>query len=277
MQAVPLIDAVMAFLIGMGDRRFHERTGYRWFVLHGVTAWIGLEMIRGFIPALGTWAFVGYPLWSQPWLLQPISIVGIYGLDTLIMLSNYVLAQTMFGLFDRYQRSYNPPMVSARATARWGTVLGILLVGRLATIICFDLNFTDSSRNVARQSAQLIAVPSLDGPTIAGIQYTQLVFREIENRVAMVKSDAAWDSAIVDPYGRILNWVSMPEGSTATIIADVPLGTTTTLYSNLGDWPGWLSLAGLVFFAVFMPLRARRAGGRDGQGTFRWPTSLADR
>ncbi|WP_258360433.1 carbon-nitrogen hydrolase family protein [Moorella sulfitireducens] len=41
-------------------------------------------------------------------------------------------------------------------------------VGRLGMIICYDLDFTDTARKVARHGAQLIAVPSFDWPAIAG-------------------------------------------------------------------------------------------------------------
>ncbi len=33
---------------------------------------------------------------------------------------------------------------------------------------------------------------------------------------------------------------------------DVPLGTANTLVMRIGDWVGWLSLAGFVFFMVYM-------------------------
>ncbi len=116
---------------------------------------------------------------------------------------------------------------------------------------------------MARQGTQLIAVPSHDGPTIADKHYTHLVFRAIENRAAMVKADAAWDSAIVSPYGRSLEWTTTPEGSQATLIADVPLGTADSLYVKLGDWVGWLCLAGFVFFIVFTPVIKRQTQAQE--------------
>ncbi len=79
----------------------------------------------------------------------------------------------------------------------------------------------------------------------------------------MMKSDSAWDSAIVDPYGRVLEWAVTPQGSQATLVADVPLGTADSLYVKLGDWVGWLCLAGLIFFTVFMPVTMRRMQARE--------------
>jgi apolipoprotein N-acyltransferase len=122
-------------------------------------------------------------------------------------------------------------------------------IGNLATIICYDLDYTDTTRKMVARGAQLIGVPSNDWGSIADKHYTHVVFRAIENRVAMVKADGSYDSAIIDPYGRILELAVYPEGGEATLVADLPLGSgkgTVTTY--LGDWLGWLALAGLVFF-----------------------------
>ena len=148
-----------------------------------------------------------------------------------------------------------------------GTSLGVYPVydtpvGKFGTIICYDLDFTDTARKLARGGAELIAVPSLDWPAIATKHYTHVVFRAVENRVAMVKSDGGYDSAIIDPYGRIIELVVTPEGSRATLVADLPLGTGDSLAVRLGDWVGWLSLAGLVFFMVLPTVVMRRTRQR---------------
>jgi apolipoprotein N-acyltransferase len=123
-------------------------------------------------------------------------------------------------------------------------------IGRLATMICFDAHFTDVARRLGIQGAQIIANPSLFGPPIAELPYTQVVFRAIENRTAVIMADVAYNSAIVDGYGRVHQLAITPKGAQTTLIADVPWGTGNTLYARLGDWLGWLSLAGLICFFV---------------------------
>jgi apolipoprotein N-acyltransferase len=67
----------------------------------------------------------------------------------------------------------------------------------------------------------------------------------------MVKADGSFDSAIIDPYGRILALAVHPQGGEATLVADVQLGNGRgTLTTLLGDWTGWLALAGMIFFGV---------------------------
>jgi len=124
-------------------------------------------------------------------------------------------------------------------------------IGTLATIICYDLDYTDTTRKMVIQGAQLVGVPSNDWGSIADKHYTHVVFRAVENRVAMVKADGSFDSAIIDPYGRILKLAVFPDGGEATLIADVQIGDGKgTINSKWGDWTGWLALAGLIFFSV---------------------------
>ena len=131
-------------------------------------------------------------------------------------------------------------------------------IGKLATMICYDLNYTDVSRKMASQGAQIIAAPSSDWPGIAEKQNPHLVFRAIETRTSIVNAEKAFDSAIVDPYGHILQETVSTEPTQAILIADVPLGTTDTLYLTLGDWLGWTALAGMIFFTIFPALLVKK-------------------
>lgn len=135
-------------------------------------------------------------------------------------------------------------------------------IGKLATIICYDLDYTDTVRKMVNQGAQLIAVPSNDWGGIADKHYSHVVFRAIENRVAMVKADGGYDSAIIDPYGRIMALSSYPQGGEATLVADVQIGSGEgTLTTRLGDWVGWVALAGMIFFMFgsgWLEKKARR-------------------
>jgi apolipoprotein N-acyltransferase len=118
--------------------------------------------------------------------------------------------------------------------------------GRLATIICFDLDYTDTASEAALHGAQILAVPSWDPPGDSTKHYGMLVFRAIENRLTIIKAESAYDSAIIDPYGRILDSVVTPQGSRATLVADVPIGTGHTLLVTLGNLWGWFIVAAAV-------------------------------
>jgi len=400
MLALPVIGALVTLLTDKQLRAFHEQTHYRWFILNGVFNWVGFELIRTFIPGIATWGFVNYTLWSQAWLIQPVSIFSIYGLSLLIMFINYGLGQATLLGFDQRWDLDAAPAVSGTATRRWligiGAAalvwIGISLVqyssapktprtirvaaiqlgetevafshpdmdaqarldlladltrqaaaqgaeliswselalpfvpqqeftaelralaaetnaylvlpygvfeeeglrnevvilspdgefselyakshpvlfagepyglnvgtypvyetplGTLGSIICYDLNYTDVTRKMASQGAQIIVAPSSDWEGIAEKQNVHLVFRAIETRTGIVNAEKAFDSAIVDSYGHILEQTSTLEPTQAILVADLPLGTADSLYLKLGDLLGWVALGGMAFFTIF--------------------------
>lgn len=403
MKGLPLLFGVFIFLTDLGTQAFHERTQYRWFVLSGALGWVGVEMIRSLIPVLGTWGFLAYAYFKSPWLIQPVSIFGIFGMGLINLLLSFALGHYLLAWFDkkwrldtniqpvdlqksqkwllgtgtafiiwtvlsvillaipgertirvaavqpnfkslwtaeevatntfsktRYQEVYsqvferfavqtqeaadegaeiivwsegalnvNPQQVRTKTLRTMaattnaylvipygvglrnevtilspeGEFLGIYgknhpvifvnehsttqgtyptyttALGEIGTIICYDLDFTDTARKIARNGARLIAVPSGDWPGIAEKHYAHLVFRAVENRVAMIKADHSYDSAIIDPYGRIINSSISKSGSQSTVVADVTITQLMAPQRYLGDWIGWLSLAGMIFFA----------------------------
>lgn len=134
--------------------------------------------------------------------------------------------------------------------------------GNFGTIICFDLDFTDSARRIAALGANILAVPSSDVPGIARKHYTHLVFRAIETRLPIVKADSAFGSAIIDPYGRIVSSFASKQGAQAMVIGDVPLGAGHSLYVRFGEWFGWLAVlaTAAVAFAGFRGAASRETG-----------------
>mgnify|MGYP000597036424 CR=1 FL=1 len=90
---------------------------------------------------------------------------------------------------------FNPPYAKAHPVLFAGEAYGLNVgvfpthqtpIGKLATIICYDLNYTDITRIMAQDGAQIIAAPSNDWPGIAEKQNIHLVFRAIETRTAII-------------------------------------------------------------------------------------------
>jgi len=403
MQAIAVLVGLLGYLSGRGLRSFHEATRYRWFVLSGIVNIVGVEMIRSFIPIIATHAFVGHAVHTQPWLIQPVSVFSIYGLDALIMLVNSTLGLAALGLFDRKWHWDDLPAVDGRMRRRWLAGTGILTaawiglslvllagapadapairvagvqhgyvrpghldpdtqgarlehlsrrtqeaaaqgaqlvvwpelglgfdpqaqhteelralaaetgahiligyglvsegewrneavlltpegefldvygknypsgeprivssgvypvyntdLGRLAPIICNDVNYTAAARIPAAKGAQMVMVPTRMFAGVFKELPVQAVFRAVENRVATVMVDGAFRITMVDPYGRILADQSIPEGGANTLVADVPLGSPNAFYTRVGDWMGWFSLGGFIALAVVQEVTKRR-------------------
>ena len=199
--------AILNFFMAK-DRRFHDLTKYRWFMFHGAINWVGFEMISAtFIPIIATSAFIGYTQATQPWLIQPVSIFSVYGLNLVIILVNYVLAQGAMAWLDRKWTANDVVPVEAGSTRRWLVGTGVALVAwiglslvilnsmpsmpevRVASVrpnfplpafqdtvntsqVRFDA-FAEQAREAAAQGAQVIYSPEMMFNFDPQVEYTE--------------------------------------------------------------------------------------------------------
>ena len=393
MKALPLLPLLVGgigFLVRRG-RPSPTLLVTPWWPLSVALGWVATEYLRAFVPVFGTWSFLGYSLYRQAWLLQPVRLFGIYGVELLIVFVNYALAMLCIAWFDRHggERAgvsmsvarrwaglaaaalagwavlslliFDPPGAPAvriaalqpgqhrrdvgstpetrdrgmldllGAETRRAAALGAQLVvwpegalgvdpavaypnelaalarashvylfvgygvetpagsrnevatiapngrflgaygkdhpvvfagetsitrgtyptyetplGTLGAIICYDMDFTDTAREVARRGAKVIAVPSADWAAIATKHYVHSVFRALETGAAIAKSEYRFDSAIVDASGRIVASAVSSKPSEAVLVADVSLRAGVPWATRLGDWVGLLCVAGAV-------------------------------
>ena len=111
-----------------------------------------------------------------------------------------------------------------------------------------DVGDRMGARILARNGAQLIAAAFREFRGFGEQLWTNVTFRAVENHTAMVVAGAATVAAIIDPYGRQLALDVNRDGSRLTLVGDVPLGSGNTPFLYLGDWLGWISLAGYICF-----------------------------
>ncbi len=411
--------AIFIFFVSK-DRKFHEITGYRWWVLQGVISWVGFEMIRAtFIPLLATSGFIGYTQSTQPWLIQPVSLTSIYGLNILIILCNYALGYAALAWLDQRMTRGNPVKVLASDAHRWLIQAGIALalwiaisllilntfpagqpavkvaslrpnlplpafqdkvntsqvrmnvfseqareaaaqgakiiytpemmfnfdpqveftnelrelakatdaylfitytvsaegqdwrneavmlspqgefslvygknkvwgigeplspsaghypvfdtpLGKLATLICHDANYTDVMRKLAANDAQIVAAPYREFGGFGEQAWTNALFRAVENRTAVIISGVATVSGIINPDGSLVALDTDIDGSRVTLTGEVTPGPGGgTPYTKIGDLVGWLALVGYILFMVFQAVvegRAKKAANTHKAG-----------
>jgi apolipoprotein N-acyltransferase len=398
------------------ERGFIERTRYRWLLLQGVVSWVGFEMVRAtFIPVIATSAFIGYSQATQPWLIQPVLIFSIYGLNLVIMLVNYALAQGAIAWHDRKQMQPDNVTLDLRLARNWLITTGIIVaawigvsllllssapdepqtirvaalranyplpahrdkvnlsqvrfdtfarqareaaaqgakvlftsemmfnfdpqveftdqfraiakdtgayifigysvikegepkrnqtvllspqgtfsevynkthippgerydvkggafpvfetsLGRMAALICADGNYTNISRKLTQNGAQLIAAPYKEFPGFGEQLWQNTTFRAVENQTAVVVTGATSVASIIDPYGRQVALDVNRDGSDVILIGDVSLGSGKgTIYTALGDVLGWMTMTGLIVFILYQiveRLQTKKAGKHD--------------
>ena len=140
--------------------------------------------------------------------------------------------------------------------------------GTVGIIICFDIDFPDGpARRVAANGARMILAPSIDFASVADVRSASTAYRAIENRVAMVKADVAWDSVIVTPNGRGITSTAVhaEHGGAALLVTDVPMGPRGAPFTRLGGAPfRWLEwIATLVMLGAMIVTKIRRPRGAD--------------
>jgi apolipoprotein N-acyltransferase len=139
--------------------------------------------------------------------------------------------------------------------------------GKMAALICHDANYTDVSRTLAANGAQLIAAGFREFGGFGMQLWTNTTFRAVENRTAMVVTGAAYASAIIDQNGRQIALDASYDAGPLVMVGDVPMGSGPTLYTSTGDVLGWVALAGFVFFTVFQIVVERRGKKTAKAGT----------
>ncbi len=118
--------------------------------------------------------------------------------------------------------------------------------GKVGLGICYDYHFLDVVHNLARNGAKIFIMPTNDDfngdPDFPKFHATDAVFRAVEHRAVFATSTASGVSIVVDPYGRIMAMSDVNKRQIVT--GEVFTVPDQTLYTRLGEWFGWLMVAG---------------------------------
>lgn len=128
--------------------------------------------------------------------------------------------------------------------------------GRLAGMICYDLDYADT----ARTEADIVLLPSADWPGFDRLHTEKAKVTAVEQGYAVVRQDAHGTAATFDARGRTLAGVDYYRTDRQVMIADVPTRGVKTPYATVGDLFGYgcvAALAGLVIFAAIDRRRTR--------------------
>lgn len=120
--------------------------------------------------------------------------------------------------------------------------------GLIGAAICYDTMFTDTLRQLCRQRAVLVGVPTND-PVASNLAYHHLhgaihTIRAAEHRIPIVRAESWATSMIVNRVGRLV--ASAGEGP-AVLTATVQVAPSGTLYTLLGDYLPLICLVALAW------------------------------
>ncbi len=118
-------------------------------------------------------------------------------------------------------------------------------LGRLGVQICYDFDFEDGARKLARAGAELLVVPDMD-PLEWGIkqhlQHSAMApMRSVECGLWTVRAASSGESQIIDPLGRVR--ARLEAGKSGVLAGQARLVRARTVYTACGWVLGPLCLA----------------------------------
>lgn len=126
--------------------------------------------------------------------------------------------------------------------------------GRLAAMICYDLDFGDT----AGVDADVVLLPSADWEGFDRLHTEKAAIRAVEYGYAVVRQDAYGTAATFDAHGRALASADYYRTDQQVMSAEVPTVGVRTVYATIGDAFAYgcvLVLIGLVVIAVVVRRR----------------------
>ncbi len=106
--------------------------------------------------------------------------------------------------------------------------------------ICKDMDFIDPSQQYARAGIGVMFVPALDFVVDGWLHAKPAILRGVEGGYSVVRV-AQWGLLTVsDAHGRVLAQKKASPKNPTYIVAEVPMGSGKSIYSQYGNWFAWL-------------------------------------
>src|SRR5262249_27335671 len=103
-------------------------------------------------------------------------------------------------------------------------------------------------RKYDENNPMIMYVPAWDFIKDGWLHSRMAIFRGVENGYAIVRAARQGQLTISDQTGKVLYEASSTNNKTARLTGRFPLVSTKTIYSQLGDWFGYLIVLGAVVF-----------------------------
>jgi apolipoprotein N-acyltransferase len=129
--------------------------------------------------------------------------------------------------------------------------------GRLATAICFDMDFPSFIHQAARQDVDIMLVPAFDWEQIKSFHTQVGLLRGIENGFSVVRQTNEGASMAVDYLGRVLAYQDFFTTPNRVMIVDVPTQGVETVYGALGDWFAYAAMLFVAGTSVWAIIRRK--------------------
>ena len=133
--------------------------------------------------------------------------------------------------------------------------------GRIATVICYDLDFPRILAQATAADVDLVVAPAGDWPEVAEIHADMARFRAVEQGVAVLRPASAGRSTVVGPRGEVLAARTTDGTGDSLLFGEIPAsGRVPTVYGRTGDLVGWGSVAGFLGMCLWAGVKRIKRG-----------------
>lgn len=134
-----LIMAGIWILLSIPERKFTERTNYKWLVVQFPLLWVGFEYLLGGNLILGSNFWLAYRAAPAPELIQPVSITSSPALSFLMLMINAAIALLLIKWMDSRWPNLAEVKVPS-VTVKWTsiTAFGLAIVWVATSIFIFN-------------------------------------------------------------------------------------------------------------------------------------------
>lgn len=124
---------------------------------------------------------------------------------------------------------------------------------RISTPVCYEDILARFTRKMVREAKPHVMINLTNDAWFGDSQepWIHLLlskYRAIEHRRYLVRSTNSGVSAVIDPLGRVVTKSGLL--TRENLRADVHMMAQDTIYTTLGDWPGWLALLALGWMFI---------------------------
>ena len=150
-----------------------------------------------------------------------------------------------------YQKQHLIPYIEKDYYEDMGKVEVIdTTLGKITTVICYDINFPDFLNSLSREHFDLLLVPSWDWDGIAEFHSNEIRYKAIEGGFNVVKNTANGIVLSCDMKGRTLSYYIGKDCEDYFIINTVNKKGIKTLYSYIGFSFNYLYILALVCILI---------------------------
>ena len=187
--------------------------------------------------------------YNSAYLVDPCGkVVGKYDKIHLVPYGEYVPLKRYFPFLGKMVKAVGDFEAGKKGQVlSWGSE-------KIGVLICFEAIFPELARSMVQNGAQLLINITNDawfGKSSAPYQHlSMVVFRAVENHVAVARAANTGISAFVDPVGRLLDETPLFEEATRT--RSIPMMNHRSFYCRHGD----IFAAGCAIISLVMSIGA---------------------